>query len=85
MATATPSTTPNPNAVKFTLDVTLPAMVNATTPEAAVGQPLAEALFAIDGVVGVFGTADFVTVSKSPDADWDAITPAATEVLRTQL
>jgi NFU1 iron-sulfur cluster scaffold homolog, mitochondrial len=85
MATATPSTTPNPNAMKFSLDVTLPVMVNATSPEAALGQPLAEALFAIDGVVGVFATADFVTVSKSPDADWDTITPAATEILRTQL
>ena len=85
MATVTPSATPNPNAMKFTLDVAVPEMVNATSAEAAAGQPLAEALFAIDGVVGVFATADFVTVSKSPDADWDRITPAASEVLRAAL
>jgi len=85
MATATASTTPNPNAMKFTLDVTLPDMVNATSREAATGQPLAEALFAIDGVVGVFATGDFVTVSKSPAAEWDTLTPAVTDVLRAQL
>lgn len=85
MATVTPSGTPNPNAMKFSLDVTVPDMVNATSAEAAVGQPLAEALFAIDGVVGVFATADFVTVSKSPDADWESIVPAASEVLRAEL
>jgi len=85
MAHATPAETPNPNAMKFTLDVTLPEMVNAPSPAAATGHPLAESLFGIDGVVGVFATADFVTVSKRPDADWDAIVPATIEVLRTAL
>ncbi len=85
MAHATPTETPNPNAMKFTLDVTLPDMVNAPNPAAANGQPLAEALFGIDGVVGVFATADFVTVSKRPDADWDAIVAATVEVLRSAL
>ncbi len=85
MAQATPAETPNPNAMKFTLDVTVPETVNATSVEAAAGQPLAEALFAIDGVIGVFATSDFVTVSKAPAADWEAIMPAAVEVLRTAL
>lgn len=85
MAHATPAETPNPNAMKFTLDVTLPEMVNAPSPAAATGQPLAESLFAIEGVVGVFATADFVTVSKRADADWDAIVPATVDVLRTAL
>ena len=85
MAHATPAETPNPNAMKFTLDVTIPEMVNAPSPAAATGQPLAETLFDIDGVVGVFATADFVTVSKSPEADWATIVPAAVEVLRTAL
>lgn len=85
MAHATPAETPNPNAMKFTLDMTLPEMINAPSPAAATGQPLAESLFGIDGVVGVFATADFVTVSKRPDAQWDAIVPATVEVLRTAL
>ena len=46
---------------------------------------MAEALFGIDGVVGVFATSDFVTVSKAPDADWEQIVPAVTEVLITAI
>ncbi|CAN5630570.1 hypothetical protein BH20ACT2_BH20ACT2_00530 [soil metagenome] len=84
MASVDVSTTPNPNAMKFTLDVHLDAMVNVNSPDAAT-DPLTGALFGVDGVVGVFGTADFVTVSKLPDAAWDAIVPAVTEILSTQL
>ena len=43
--------------------------------------PMAAALLAIDGVTSVFMTADFVTLSKSPDAEWAAISPQAVEVL----
>lgn len=85
MANATPSSTPNPNAMKFTVDVVLADMVNATSAEAAAGQPLAEALFALAGVSGVFATADFVTVSKGPDADWDTLVPAVIDVLGAEL
>ena len=35
MATATPSPTPNPDAMKYTLDVTLPDSFNVTSAEAA--------------------------------------------------
>lgn len=79
MATAEPSPTPNPDALKFTLDTELPAMFNARTPEAAAGNPFAEEVLAIDGVVGVFGTNDFVTVSRRPGADWGPIVAAVTE------
>ena len=76
MAAAVPSTTPNPNAMKFTLDVTLPAMLDIRSAEAATGDPLAERIFAIPGVVMLFGTADFLTVSREEGADWDLIVPA---------
>ena len=46
MAAAVPSPTPNPNAMKFTLDVTLPAMLDIRSAEAAAGDPLAERIFA---------------------------------------
>jgi hypothetical protein len=68
MASASPSPTPNPNAMKFTLDVTLPADLEAS--------PFGQALLKIPGVVGLFGVADFVTVTRSRDADWDSIVPA---------
>ena len=76
MATATPSPTPNPDATKYTLDTTLPEMVNITSAEAAAGNPFAEAVFAAGGVASLFGTNDFVTVTRQPGADWDAITAA---------
>ena len=85
MAQVTVSETPNPDARKFTLDVQLDAMVDARSAEDAAGHPVAEPLMGIEGVVMVFGTADFVTVTRDPGADWDTLTPAVTEVLETTL
>jgi hypothetical protein len=68
MASASPSPTPNPNAMKFSLDAPVPTDLE--------GSPFGQALLSIPGVVGVFGVADFVTVTRSPDADWDSIVPA---------
>ena len=56
--------------------MTLPEMMNIGSAEAAVGNPFAAAVFAAGGVASVFGTADFVTVTREPGADWDAITAA---------
>jgi hypothetical protein len=85
MAAAEPSPTPNPNAMKFTLDLTLPEMLDVRSAEAAVGNPLAERIFAIPGVVMLFGTADFVTVSREEGADWDEIVPAVQAVIAEEL
>jgi hypothetical protein len=76
MASASPSPTPNPNAMKFTLDTKLPGTMNFANPEAAQGNAFAEAVFAIDGVVQVFGVNDFVTVTRRPGANWDTIIDA---------
>jgi hypothetical protein len=75
MATAEPSATPNPDAMKFTLDRTLPAMINLNRGDDT-DDPFAAAVLAIEGVVAVFATADFVTVRREEGADWDAIVPA---------
>ena len=76
MATATPGPTPNPNALRFSLDTTLGGTISAASAADAAGDPFLEALLAIDGVASVFGTADFVTVTRTAGADWDAIVPA---------
>jgi hypothetical protein len=76
MATATPSPTPNPNALRFSLDVQLPTTVTASSAADAGDDPFLAAVVAIDGVASVFGTADFVTVTRSPGGDWDEIVPA---------
>lgn len=72
--------TPNPNALKFTVGQ---AVGGPTTlsPGADSDHPLAEPLLGIDGVVSVFMTADFVTLTKSPDGDWNVIAPVAETVL----
>jgi len=78
MAAAVPSPTPNPNAMKFSLDVKLPATLNVANADAATGNPFAAAVFAVDGVQSLFGVNDFVTVTRKPGADWDAITAGVT-------
>ena len=76
VATATPSSTPNPDAMKFTLDTKLEAMFNATSAEAAADNPFVADVFAAGGVATVFGVNDFVTVTRQPGADWDPIIAA---------
>ena len=70
--------TPNPATLKF-----LPgqAVLDAGTAdfpssEAASASPLAERLFGVDGVSGVFFGTDFVTVTKADAVEWDHVKPA---------
>ena len=76
MATATPSPTPNPDAMKFTLDVTLAEAVNFRDAAAASDDAFARDVFAAGGVASLFGVNDFVTITREPGADWDPIVAA---------
>ncbi len=78
MAAAVPSTTPNPNAMKFSLDVKLPGTLNLANADAAAGNAFAAAVFAVEGVQSLFGVNDFVTVTRTPGADWDTIVAGVT-------
>lgn len=73
MATAVPSPSPNPNAVRFQLDTTLAGTLTCNSAEEAAGNPFAEAVFALPGVSAIFGVNDFVTVTRAAGADWDPI------------
>lgn len=75
-----PEPTPNPSAMKFSVGVPVggPATFAAGT---EADHPVAARLLALDGVVSVFMTADFVTLTKSADADWDEITAEAEQIL----
>lgn len=77
------SNTPNPNALKFTVfvDVGGPTTVVAGQ---ATDDDTGAALVAIDGVTSVFMTADFVTLTKEPEASWETIAPPATEILEAR-
>ncbi len=59
--------------MKFTLDVKLPETLSVASPEAAAGNPFAEAVFAAGGVASIFGVNDFVTVRRQPGFEWDPI------------
>ena len=85
VATATPSPTPNPEALRFALDVKLPAGVTATSDEEAAGHPFTAAVFATGKVAQVFGMNDFVTVTRKPGEDWDEIVPAVQEAAEAHL
>ena len=47
----------------------------------AARSPLAQALFGVDGVVGVFLADDFVTVAKRDDKDWHLMKPGILGVI----
>jgi Fe-S cluster biogenesis protein NfuA len=76
-------TTPNPATLKF-----LPGRVvmNAGTrdfadPEEAEASPLAETLFAIGDVEGVFFGYDFVSVTAAPGVNWPDLKPEVLSLL----
>ncbi|CAN5216092.1 NifU family protein [soil metagenome] len=65
--------TPNPNTLKFLpgRDVSPGGPREFTTIDQATASPLAEALFQLEDVAGVFFGADYVSVTKAPHGlDW---------------
>jgi len=75
--------TPNPATLKFLPGRSVMASGTAdfTDAEKAARSPLAQRLFQIDGVSGVFLGADFVTVSKIEGKTWQVLKPAVLGVI----
>jgi Fe-S cluster biogenesis protein NfuA len=69
--------TPNPATLKFLpgRDVMGTGTADFATASAAERSPLAFSLFQLPGVSRVFLGGDFVTITKSDLADWDALRP----------
>jgi Fe-S cluster biogenesis protein NfuA len=69
--------TPNPATLKFLpgREVLGNRVADFTTPEEAVHSPLAQRLFAIEGVKGVFLGSDFISVTKD-HREWPHLKPA---------
>ena len=76
-------TTPNPATLKFLPG--RPVMTGGTrdfaTPEEAEASPLAETLFGLGDVEGVFFGSDFVSVTAAPGSDWRMLKPDVLSVL----
>src|SRR5580692_6728155 len=75
--------TPNPATLKFLpgCPVMTSGTANFTSEEAARTSPLAERLFSLPEVTGVFLGADFVTVMKSEEGDWYRLKQAILAVI----
>jgi Fe-S cluster biogenesis protein NfuA len=76
-------TTPNPSTLKF-----LPGQVVMDTgtrdfagPEEAAASPLAEALFDLGDVTGVFFGRDFISVTAAPGVNWPDLKPDVLGIL----
>lgn len=72
--------TPNPNSLKITSDgppFIENGMESFNSSEEAADHPLGRRLFAVSGVAGVFILPQFLTLTKTPDASWNQILPAA--------
>jgi Fe-S cluster biogenesis protein NfuA len=70
--------TPNPATLKFLpgREVMGEGTADFARPEGAERSPLAQRLFAVDGVARVFLGGDFVTITKADDKDWSLLKPA---------
>ena len=70
--------TPNPLTLKFVPGEIVHPTGTAfyTCKEDATGSPLAIRLFDIPHVTAIFLANDFITITKSPDADWEDLKPA---------
>ena len=84
--------TPNPNAAKFTLNrvvaaqgrtYRLPAATGAAQAGDVAGaeHEWARQLLGIAGVTQVFAINNFISVTKTDDADWNAIGPQVEQIL----
>lgn len=76
-------TTPNPSTLKF-----LPGQVvmqagtrDFASPEEAEASPLAEALFSLGDVMGVFFGRDFISVTAAPGVNWADLKPDVLGIL----
>ncbi len=75
--------TPNPATLKFLpgQPVMERGTANFPTREHAAASPLADSLYDITGITGVFFGADFVTVTKGDDFDWSTLKPTVLSVI----
>jgi hypothetical protein len=75
--------TPNPNALKCILDRPIsPGPRSFLNAAGAETDPIARALFSVEGVSCVLMNGGWMTVNKRPDASWTAIKAGVKRVLR---
>ncbi|MGE3107703.1 MAG: NifU N-terminal domain-containing protein [Phycisphaerales bacterium] len=74
--------TPNPNALKCFLSAPISDRPKSfRKPEDAGDDAIARRLFAVPGVCGLLLSGEWMTVNKSPDAQWPAVKKAVERAL----
>jgi hypothetical protein len=78
------SETPNPNARKYTCSVTVIEKGSASfnTAEEAASHPIGKHIWPLGGVKGIFAVKDFVTVTKTAEADWGDLSRRLPDAIR---
>ena len=74
--------TPNPNAAKFTLNRAVAASGKTYREVATADAEWAKQLLQIAGVTQVFAVNNFISVSKTPDAEWTNLVPEIERILK---
>ena len=76
-------TTPNPATLKFLpgQQVMASGSREFTSHEEAAASPLAEALFSLGDVTGVFFGSEFISVTAAPGVDWSQLKPQVVSML----
>lgn len=76
-------TTPNPSTLKFLpgQQVMVEGTREFTSDEQAAASPLAETLFSLGDVAGVFFGRDFLSVTAGPGVDWSMLKPQVISIL----
>ena len=79
--------TPNPNALKFILNVPVKTEGKATykSPEECHTNPLARLLFTIPHVVEVYFFENYITITQDGDADWDSLEEQVQSTILTNI
>lgn len=75
--------TPNPATMKFIVNkLLLNGSLDFATKESAENAPFAKELFNFNFVNGVFFASNFITITKTEDANWADIKPILTEFVK---
>jgi len=79
--------TPNPETMKFVANKLLypGKSIDFPEPETAAPSPLAAELFSFPFVKSVFIASNFVTLTKTPETDWEDVKPSIRQFLKEYL
>lgn len=80
-----PLSTPNPDALKFTCSIQVVDRPQTWVAGQRTDHPIGSRLLALPDVASAFAVDDFVTVTRTPGADWNALEGRVVAAIREGL